>query len=336
MQRIDQIDRTLSVPRGIQRARLDKPRIARGNYGTIGFGTDHGGRKPPNESRLVVDMERNGFVVIDGMGGAKSDDGKKGGKEAAEVIAGVFTDEFLRGNCDMDRAGKNAHVKLACEGFDGAGACHLAAVFDHENLSIFYTGDVRLIILDENGKVIFRTKDKKIRKKKGTNPDGSPKWKQYVTSAINGNSYHPTSNEFQGLRNGMRIIAADDGLWGNLSPSEVAKLVHGKSVREALAVIDKALQKKMAQSGGYHDNRAVLLYWMEQVQETTPEEMLEQVESREQLFAALTRMGVVVEEGTRYTPEALMAAINPVLDDPSGFDPGLDSLVLPQSIGDHI
>lgn len=208
---------------------LDAPKFVKAKNGTVAYGSDEGvGSKEWNEDRVTVNTgDGNGFVVIDGMGG----EGWEGcGETAAQILAEEFQKGFQNGTSFEDIQ-KFAHQRMAAIDLGDGGACYVGFRIEGKKLNIAQAGDCKLIVLDKNGVIKFATTDEGFR--------------NMVSNAITGNKQGKTTKSTADLEVGDHIVVASDGLFDNLSPQEVADLIRGKTIREAIFLLNTKVKEKM-------------------------------------------------------------------------------------------
>lgn len=227
--------------------RLENPLIIKGKNGTIGCATDEGFnyKEGVNEDAVVVNTEKDGFVMIDGMGGP----GK--GQAAAQILANAFK-EGLEQDMDFATMQQNAYERMRDQGLGKNGACYIAGRVEGDRLDIAQAGDVRLLIIGGDGAIRFSTTDEKL----------PPPQDNVVTNVVTGNDPGSTTTTSQQIKQGDRILVAPDGIFDNISSEELAQKIHGKSIPEALKIIDDITEQRMKSGaqGTKPDNRSVLIY----------------------------------------------------------------------------
>jgi len=212
--------------------RLDSPLEIKTKNGQIAAGTDEGvGYKDVNEDGVAINAAKEVFISIDGIGG------HSGGQEAKNILSESFL-AGIRDGHSMKKRGRG-------------GACYVAGriIEDREGavLEVAQAGDVRLVILDEEGA------------KLATQDENNPQKKNMVSNFVSYNYQGKTTTRRFRLREGDRVVVASDGLWDNLTPQDVHSLVKGKSPRKAVAALNKRVKRAMA-SGGKPDNLNIIIY----------------------------------------------------------------------------
>lgn len=212
-----------------------------GKRGTLAFGTDIGIKRKRNEDALVVDLTRDKFAIIDGMGGM----GK--GDLAAKILA----EEILKGFQDgapADEVQHNAHERMKEMGVGEGGACYASLTLKNKEALINYAGDVELIIANAQGEITFRNEGEGHGNR--------------VYNAVQGTSSGTTRTEIAWPHNGDRIYFASDGLWHNIDIEEAIRNTINLPIDEAVQTLVAAAKERMTSDEieKYPDNITVLLY----------------------------------------------------------------------------
>ncbi len=223
----------------IPRNSLDKPIVAKARNGIIAFGTDEGGRKPPNEDRIYINTKANVFASIDGMGGMGN------GGRAAQILAQEIQ-RGVREKSTVQRMTSNASDRMASEGIKKGGACYIFGHIRENVLNVFQAGDVKLVVIDGRGNVRFTTKDEGIGNK--------------VFNSVQGIDSGEITKSKVRLNIDDKIVVASDGLWDNYSPQQIAKYVYNKDVKQAINGINKSVKNLMKSGRGKCDNINVIIY----------------------------------------------------------------------------
>ena len=219
------------------------PELISGRHGPIAYRCSHGLREPPNEDALYLNTGADIFAVVDGMGGyERGEDAARILAEACQVMA-----QKLHWLTETNAAAlqATAHQQMKGASLGEGGACYAAFQLVGNQLHVAHAGDVKVVVLDERGVLLFETQDHRSG--------------HYITNAVTGISPGEVYYQQQTIRNGYRIIAASDGLWNILSVQEAAKASRGK---EPLAAL-RALERKALDLQGEcsaEDNITILLY----------------------------------------------------------------------------
>lgn len=231
---------------------LDKPKFVKAVNGTITYGTDEGiGYKDKNEDAVVVNTGKgNGFAVIDGMGG----EGR--GDEAAQILAEEFQKGLNEGSSFEDIQ-KSAHERMEVARLGCGGACYIGLKIDGKKLNVAQAGDVKLIVLDKSGIIKFGTTDEVLA--------------YMISNAVQGIGQGKTTIRTTDLSVGDRIVVASDGLFKNLSPQGVSELIYGRTIQEAIFLLNMYAKDKMQNFKIYReqgiqanpDNISILIYDIE-------------------------------------------------------------------------
>ena len=234
---------------------LDKPKFVKAPNGTIAYGTDEGiGYKDVNEDAIVVNTGKgNGFAVIDGIGGGGH------GDKAAQILAEEFQ-KGLNEGASFEDIQKSAHDRMRMKYMRGSGACYVGFKIDDKKLNVAQAGDVKLMVIDSNGAIKFETTD-----------EG---YGHVVFNAVSGSKQGNTTMNTVDLAVGDRIVVASDGLFDNLSPQEVSELIRGKTIQEAILLLNMNAKEKMQNHEDYKergieakpDNISILIYDIESLE----------------------------------------------------------------------
>ncbi|MBU0577837.1 hypothetical protein KJ742_05180 [Patescibacteria group bacterium] len=212
----------------------------------IAVATDKGiGYKNHNQDRVLVIPAQNVLAVVDGIGG--KDDGDK--------AAQIFAEEVQNSPQDFQNATLDTSIRLLQEGLDNAGTCFVGNRVVVENgekfLEVTQAGDVKTIVFDEHGNVIFESKDESLVQEKVNRGEITPdealynKKRNIVTHQISADSSIITTYPRIPLKKGYRVVSYTDGIGDNFTPSEIWHLIKGKSAEEAIALISDASDVRM-------------------------------------------------------------------------------------------
>lgn len=230
---------------------LNRPKFVRTRYGIIAYGTDAGiGYKPENEDSVVVNSEQDCFAVVDGMGGEAH------GKEASEILAQKLYEGFNAGS-SFEEIQRQAHLTIQAEQWYDSGACYIAARIVGTELKIGQAGDVKLMVINEYGVIKFQTANEGF--------GGS------VANAVSGRKQGCTTLNSVNLAVGDRIVVGSDGFFDNVSPQEIITFTHGKTIQEAIQILNQEAKKKMQDPKSYlaqglpakPDNISIVIYDIE-------------------------------------------------------------------------
>ncbi len=206
--------------------------------GQVVFYTNKGiGYKDHNEDRIVINTEKNGFAVIDGMGGMGN------GEEAAEILAEQIQKGFLN-NTSYEQVQELAYVEMFNKGVGRGGACYVSARVDQEGIMHgAMAGDVRLIVVNIKGEVVFETKDE------GAGPG--------VYNVVQGTEPGKTTKFSYKLEKGYKVLIFSDGVSDNFDEAEddfkekkqgsqnIADFLNGKTLKEAVEELKSRQEEKV-------------------------------------------------------------------------------------------
>mgnify|MGYP001570954125 CR=1 FL=1 len=220
---------------------FDKVRLIQGRRGPLAAATDIGIGRKKNEDALVLNTEKDGFAVIDGMGGMDY------GERAAQILAEELQKGIER-DTPIEEVQAAASKRMAERGVGEGGACYTAIKLIGNEAEIYRAGDVRLIIVDlATGKIRFETKDEGFGHK--------------ITNAVQGTNPGRTTKEKVEIRPQDRIYLASDGLWKNTAPEEVVKSTYEREADDALKTLYRMATEKMKKDKKASlDNITVFIY----------------------------------------------------------------------------
>lgn len=193
----------------------------------ITAGTDRGEGKKKNEDRIVINAEKNFVAVIDGVGGYGD------GDKAAQVLA----ENLVRSTDDIDAAAEQAMMEMRAF-HPKCGAVFISAkvMLDRgkKYLDICQSGDAKLFVIDEKGKVVYETKDESIVQKLVDDHVISEDdalthgMRNVIGNQIRAYPEHKDEGKVTHLprvevRSGYRVYMYTDGVGDNLTSAEIAK-----------------------------------------------------------------------------------------------------------------
>lgn len=205
-----------------------------GKSGLLAFGTE-AFLRPKNEDRIFVDIERDAFAVIDGLGGYE------GGERAAELVAECLQ-YGLEENLDPHEMQKNMWLCMKGENIITGGAAYVAAKVEKKVLKIWSAGDAGIFVVDSKGNIKF----------KNSNRD--------LSDAPRGKYEGKTTIEYADLMNYDRILLATDGLIDNANLEEVLKHVKDLPVERGIQEMAVLAKQGMLGSSGNRDNLSIIYY----------------------------------------------------------------------------
>ncbi len=227
---------------------FESPRRIIAKSGNVVLATEKGLRDY-NQDALVIDIERDAFAVVDGMGGY----GK--GELAAQIVAKAIKDDFEKPKMDPQTLQQEAHLLMRQNSIFDGGAVYLAGRIElnGKELSIYGAGDAELIVTSsigsDKGKIKFSSEPTPLENV----PRGKGPGRPMITNGIR-------------IGNHDRIVAAVDGLWDNVSKEEVAQIVANNKIHDALKQLAELAKQRMVggrqgdENFGNPDNLSVVIY----------------------------------------------------------------------------
>jgi serine/threonine protein phosphatase PrpC len=228
--------------------------------------TDVGKERSVNEDYFILNMEKNLFIVADGMGGHNA--GDIASKNATQMV-----DEYLKIDLINNIRGNNrkiretiiksllhAHLKILemadkNSQYQGMGCTMAAALIMGNSLHLCHVGDARAYICNEKGMVLL-TRDHSfvmdlVQKGKLTMEEArlSP-MKNKLHQAIGASKTINPDYKHYILKNDDKILLCSDGLWDMMSDDQIYTVL--KQDKPAKKICESLI--KMANNAGGHDN----------------------------------------------------------------------------------
>jgi protein phosphatase len=228
--------------------------------------TDVGKERTVNEDFFIINMEKNLFIVADGMGGHNAGD-------VASKNATQITDEYLKIDLlnDIRRDNRkiretviksllHAHLKILemadkNSQYQGMGCTMVTALIIGNSLHLCHVGDARAYVCNEKG-IVLLTRDHSfvmdlVQKGKLTREEArlSP-MKNKLHQAIGASKTINPDYKHYILKNDDKILLCSDGLWDMMSDDQIYTVL--KQDRPAKKICDTLI--KMANNAGGHDN----------------------------------------------------------------------------------
>ncbi len=240
--------------------------------------TDIGVGKTENQDRVMINSKFGVTAVIDGIGG----------EEDGGIFAQIFSEELGTSPLAPIQAAYNALEKAKKLGLNKmAAACFMSARLHREdNGKLYFTdivqaGDVKMIILDDNGDVYWSSRDQSLV---DLIANGDVTYKQLATQVPKNNPVMRVMKErskkgqvllskdeaiYSTLRSrvvnyvggeievdlkdyrdvpvkkGYRMIMTSDGVSDNFTNEEIADLVRGKSAEEGMIALSESTTNRM-------------------------------------------------------------------------------------------
>lgn len=211
--------------------------------------TDRGVHRERNEDRVIVNTAEEVYAVIDGMGG--HDDGDK----AADAMAGALI-EYPH---DVTLAVSEAQERFRRTALSPqSGVCFHYARFHFDDAGSAYleaeqSGDVRLLVLDAEGNVLFESMDNNLTDMNARcgyfeDPDEAlyDRSRNIVLKSISSKE-NDTEPTVQGLMlpNGSTAILLSDGITDNVTTGELIALIRGLEGPDIVRALSDATQNRM-------------------------------------------------------------------------------------------
>jgi serine/threonine protein phosphatase PrpC len=228
--------------------------------------TDVGKERSVNEDYFILNMEKNLFIVADGMGGHNA--GDIASKNATQMV-----DEYLKIDLINNIRGNNrkiretiiksllhAHLKILemadkNSQYQGMGCTMAVALIMGNSLHLCHVGDARAYVCNEKGMVLL-TRDHSfvmdlVLKGKLTMEEArlSP-MKNKLHQAIGASKTINPDYKHYILKNDDKILLCSDGLWDMMSDDQIYTVL--KQDKPAKKICETFI--KMANNAGGHDN----------------------------------------------------------------------------------
>jgi protein phosphatase len=215
--------------------------------------SDVGRVRDENQDAFVERADDGVWLVADGMGG------HQGGKLASQLVAERVRHVAVTGDVtaiarDLTTAilGANADLRNRGEaqpGFDGGTTVVALCVHDEQGIAL-WAGDSRLYRL-RGGEIAQLTRDHSVAEEAGSTADGS----HMLTRAVGGADLLALEELSLDIRPGDRLLLCSDGLYGDLTPQEIAeRLAAPDCAAAAQGLVALALER-----GGTDNATAVVI-----------------------------------------------------------------------------
>ncbi len=237
--------------------------------GLVCFGrTDTGMVRRNNEDNFAILVERNLFLVADGMGGHKA--GEVASRVAIECLVTFFSEEKIRqirGNTAAIQHGLISSFHLTNEkvmemggddpALQGMGCTLVACLVDGNNAYFCHVGDVRAYV-DDGGGLSQVTADHSLVAEQtvGLGQGSLGMGRNIITRGI-GFAF-PEDPEFHqvSIRTGDRILLCSDGLWGMVPDDEIERILEESATPE---IACDTLVRRANEAGGKDNVTAVVI-----------------------------------------------------------------------------
>lgn len=246
-------------------------------YGAV-YKTFIGNVRQTNEDYLLCDLDRNLYVVCDGMGGHNA--GEVASKIAVDTISGYFTDEILANTENIEGTLKealelaNTKIKeqsVAISEFNGMGSTGTICYIKDDVLYVSNVGDSRAYSI-RNGEIKQLTVDHSmaadiIEIMTRENPSGEimdvrkHAYKNRLTSVLGVYDEIPKFGPDPGsgsisLKKDDIFVISSDGMWETMSDNEIRDIIIGNQFLND--AVSKLLTKALENGG--RDNITIILY----------------------------------------------------------------------------
>jgi protein phosphatase len=239
--------------------------------------TDVGKERTVNEDYFIINMEKNLFIVADGMGGHNAGDvaSKNATKMADDYLTTDVIDD-IQGDIRKIRETViksllHAHLKILemadkKSQYQGMGCTIVAALILGNSLHLCHVGDARAYVCNEKG-IVLLTRDHSfvmglVQKGKLTMEEArlSP-MKNKLHQAIGASKTINPDYKHYILKNDDKILLCSDGLWDMMSDDQIYTVL--RQDKPAKKLCDTLI--KMANHAGGHDNvTAIVIQHIEQ------------------------------------------------------------------------
>ena len=257
---------------------LKNPTKRETRYGNIVAGKDQGFgytdkfRNPKDEDRIFLKTNEGKacWTIIDGMGGHGN--GNKAAQQLGIEISNAYQNppsDYTNTNLQMkDRilsVVKKAH-QAAIDSFirdsDGRGACYVHSELIDDTLYTYSAGDAQTWIIHSDGTIT------EVNQPENSKEPGKG---HIVTNAVSASHPDPEIQcNTAKLNKGDIVVSSSDGLPGNFTKEQIAKMVHnGKTISEVFSIIEQETEKRMTGNEskysdrkglGIRDNRALVAF----------------------------------------------------------------------------
>ncbi len=230
--------------------------------------TDTGRVRKNNEDNFAILVERNLFIVADGMGGHKA--GEVASRVATECIIEYFSAERLRGirgnatavQHELIRSFHRTNEKvmnMAAEDADlqGMGCTLVVCLVDGKNAYFCHVGDVRGYVVSGHDMAQVTTDHSLVAGQTVMGEGGGGSVGRNIVTRGIGFPF-PDEPEFHQvtLKPGNKILLCSDGLWGMVDDDEIAPiLTQSASPEEACDTLVNAANE----AGGKDNVTAVVV-----------------------------------------------------------------------------
>jgi serine/threonine protein phosphatase PrpC len=194
--------------------------------GVVAFVTERAGHPERlNEDAVVIDMENEGFAVVDGMGGQGNP------VLATRIVAEELEKAFQTRSLLLD-AHQSAQLRMKRENLHG-GACYTAVQINGKYARIQQGGDTGIVLVNTVTGTSYTAVDEALDRNLFRSVGGR------------GSALTPQVTAHE-LKNNDRIYMASDGLWDNLDAEGVVSQTIGMSPRDAVLHLRLLAMEAMA------------------------------------------------------------------------------------------
>ncbi len=238
---------------------------------TISGLTDVGKEREVNEDCLFINLDKNLFIVADGMGGHNA--GEVASMEATNALDKYFNDALIQKMTDDEKIIKEemvnglqcAHQKVlemaaARQEYSGMGCTIVVAFIKGDSLYLSHVGDARAYVFGKNEMKLLTIDHsyvmELVKAGKMTMEEArvSP-LKNEITQAIGADlEIRPDVNDYL-LTSGDTVLLCSDGLWDMLADNEIHDILkQDKAARKICKDLVRA-----ANNAGGDDNITVIV-----------------------------------------------------------------------------
>lgn len=230
--------------------------------------TDTGRVRKNNEDNFAILVERNLFIVADGMGGHKA--GEVASRVAVESLIDYFSDDVIRqmsGNTmtiqhelvtSFLRTNEKVMAMAAEDAeLQGMGCTLIACLVDGQNVYFCHVGDVRGYLATGRSLTQVTTDHSLVAGQTGNSSvGGSSLGRNIVTRGIGFPFPEEPELHHVTVKSGDRVLLCSDGLWGMLDDDAIKTILQQSSSAEEACDV---LVQQANEAGGKDNVTAVVV-----------------------------------------------------------------------------